>query len=145
MAPVAVSAGAATAAMGTEEYWRAKRQQAENEQTRSNSQKMRDEEDLSSPAITESTAPTSVSGGELTKEHAVMTAAAPDANSALAVATAGLPNTTTVSSPGGTAYDIDPVTGKPNAQPTGGVFPLLRHDADVSASNLHIPGEFPRH
>ena len=42
-----------------------------------------------------------------------------------------------------TVYNTDPVSGRPNARATGSVFPaVLRHDADVSVSGLHIPGEF---
>ncbi|KAF2144719.1 uncharacterized protein K452DRAFT_306498 [Aplosporella prunicola CBS 121167] len=32
-----------------------------------------------------------------------------------------------------------------HAHPTGGIFPaVLRHDTDVSISQLHVPGEYPR-
>jgi hypothetical protein len=42
-----------------------------------------------------------------------------------------------------TLYNTDPVSGRPNARATGSMFPaVLRHDADVSVSGLHIPGEF---
>jgi hypothetical protein len=42
-----------------------------------------------------------------------------------------------------TVYDTDPVSGRPNARATGSMFPaVLRHDADVSVSGLHIPGGF---
>lgn len=185
MAPAAVGAGAATAAVGTEGYWRTKRQQAEGEQVRNNiSHHVGGEAELSSPAMTESTAPTSVSGTDLIKDHAapMVAAAIPTpvrtappnesipapveftstdakellppplttnagATAALAVTTTGLPTAQSqsraVESP--TAYDTDPVTGKPNAKLTGAVFPsVIRHDTDVSVSGLHIPGEFPR-
>lgn len=188
MALAAVGAGAAPAAVDTEEYWHAKRLQAEDEQHKNIAagQHARDDGELSSPAMTESTAPTSVSGTEMTKDHAApMVAAAistpvrtappyepvpapggisstdekelsptgvaateADANSTLAVATAGLQSAKaaqsgTVESP--TAYDTDPLTGEPNARATGAVFPaVMRHDTDVSVSGLHIPGEYPR-
>jgi hypothetical protein len=188
MAPAAVSAGAATAAADTEEYWRAKRLQAEDEQRKNIAagQHVRDDGELSSPAMTESTAPTSVSGTDMTKDHAapMVAAAIPtpvrtappyepvpatvgvsptgkkglsltgvaatetDDNSTLAVATAGLQSAKaaqsgTVESP--TAYDTDLLTGEPNAQATGAVFPaVVRHDTDVSVSGLHIPGEYPK-
>jgi len=42
-----------------------------------------------------------------------------------------------------TVYNTDPVSGRPNARATGSMFPaVLRHDADVSVSGLHIPGKF---
>lgn len=42
-----------------------------------------------------------------------------------------------------TVYDTDPVSGRPNARATGSMFPaVLRHNADVSVSRLHVPGEF---
>lgn len=44
---------------------------------------------------------------------------------------------------GHTAYDTNP-DGTVNAKQTGRVWPILRHNTDVSVSNLHVPGEFPR-
>ena len=42
-----------------------------------------------------------------------------------------------------TKYDTNP-DGSVNAHRTGRGWPILRHDTDVSVSNLHVPGEFPR-
>jgi len=171
MAPAAVGAGGAAAALGTEEYWRNRRQYAENEQihkTVATNQPGRDSAELSSPAITDSTAPTSVSGGDATKDHAAPLIAAAIPTPVGTVRTAE-PNSTNmllsstvddehdetfsdasssvsgaIAEPQHTAYDTDRLTGKPNAKLTGAVFPaVIRHNTDVSASGLHVPGEFP--
>jgi len=171
MAPAAVGAGVAPAALGTEEYWRNRRQHAEDEhihKTVPTSQPVRDSAELSSPAMTESTAPTSVSGGDTTKDHAapVVAAAIPTpvettrtvdpitehvaANSAFdGVHDENLSDISgtfsgAIAEHKHTAYDTDPVTGEPNAKLTGAVFPaVIRHNTNVSASRLHVPGEFP--
>jgi hypothetical protein len=44
---------------------------------------------------------------------------------------------------GHTKYDTNP-DGTVNAVNTGRVWPILRHNTDVSVSNLHVPGEFPK-
>jgi len=171
MAPAAVGAGVGTAALGEEEYWRNRRQRAEEEQIRNTvpaNPPVHDSVELSSPAMTESTAPTSVSGGDMTKDHAapLIDAAIPTpvdairmtdpiaehaaANSAFDDANDGNLSDISGAFSGAiaedkrTAYDTDRVTGKPNAKLTGAVFPaVIRHNTDVSASRLHVPGEFP--
>jgi len=43
-----------------------------------------------------------------------------------------------------TAYDTNP-DGSQNAHFTGRIFPaVIRHNTDVSVSNLHVPGEYPK-
>lgn len=43
-----------------------------------------------------------------------------------------------------TAYDTNP-DGSQNAHFTGRIFPaIIRHDTDISVSNLHVPGEYPK-
>jgi hypothetical protein len=44
---------------------------------------------------------------------------------------------------GHTMYDTNS-DGSVNAEFTGRGFPILRHNTDVSVSDLHVPGEFPR-
>ena len=172
MTPAVGGAALGAGAVGTEEYWRNRRKEAEAQT---------DERGLnplavlgekipatgSSPStFTNSTAPTSFDGDNnnnivpvvplqkvaATSSPVVGEGSIPGAASA-AVASESItggpstmePESIDVLSTGSTThtkYDTSP-DGTVNAHPTGHMFPaVLRHNTDVSISDLHIPGEY---
>jgi len=52
-----------------------------------------------------------------------------------------VPSSSAPSAPSGTTLGGLEAKG---AHETGRIFPLLRHDTDMSVSGLHVPGEFPK-
>jgi hypothetical protein len=173
MAPAAGGAVLGAGAVGTEEYWRNRRNEAEEQRQRQEDEKAipnrtkplsvtEESEPRTGPsAMADSTAPNSFNGETVvplvplskvttttspTTSGTVPSAAPlPTPTPAAAVASEPVPVTPETEPTGSavhTKYDTS-ADGSVNAHPTGHIFPrVLRHDTDVSVSDLHIPGEF---
>jgi hypothetical protein len=147
MAPAAAGTQiGAAGALGAEEYWRGKRQEAEERQA---AQEVDTADTPKTPVVAGQPpqAPVAASSTEQTPHTPITVSGRSDtAMSTLSQSTVPteLSVSPAVERTEHTLYDTNP-DGSVNATPTGRIFPtVLRHNTDTSASNLHVPGEFPK-
>ncbi|KIW00876.1 hypothetical protein, variant [Verruconis gallopava] len=161
VAPAAAGAVMGAGAVGAEEHWRTKREEAAQRQAEATAQNVGVADTGKSPGAAEPDSlsrsllplPVTTTAGAGVTEQALYSPASASgggqSDTVMSVVSQSTAATELTESPTAsqvalshTAYDTAR-DGTVNATPTGKLFPaVLRHDTNTSISNLHVPGEY---